>query len=149
MKVKVFLEEGAILPKKAHDSDYCYDVYAKSREIKNGVVVYGTGLHTSFPSHVPNTNIAVSLNPFARSGIADTGLILSNGIGVVDSGYRGEIKGKFYQVCAGVAPIYDVGERFMQIALSTGEDIEWEVVNSIEELGESDRDGGFNSTGRK
>jgi dUTPase len=54
----------------------------------------------------------------------------------------------FYKICEGIEPIYKVGERFMQIALSNGEDIEWVQVNSLEELGTTDRDGGFSSTGR-
>lgn len=149
MEVKVFLENGAKLPERQHDGDYCYDVYATSLEVVNGIYIYGTGIHTAFPSHVPETKTAICLQPFARSGIFKTGLILCNGVGIVDSNYRKEIHGMFYKICEGIEPIYKVGERFMQIALSNGEDIEWVQVNSLEELGTTDRDGGFSSTGRQ
>lgn len=46
MKVKIKkLTENAKIPTKAHDSDFCYDVYATScEEVEPGIWKYGIGL---------------------------------------------------------------------------------------------------------
>lgn len=151
MKVRIYLEKGAELPKKAHPTDYCYDMTAIRRKIlDNGVYEYGTGVHIAMPERDAYGNIPCAF-AFARSGIYKTGLILSNGKGVIDNPYRGEIMAKFYPLLP--LPIlkpYKVGERICQLALSNGEEIEWEIVSTLEELGETDRGStGYGDSGLK
>lgn len=145
MKVKIYLEKGATLPQKAHDTDYGYDIRATSKELKGRLIVYGTGIHIALPERYNDK--AVCMKVYARSSVCNTGLVLSNGVGIIDSGYRGEIKAVFYSIANGKT--YGIGDRIAQIAPSNDEDIEWEQVATLDELGQTDRgSGGYGSTGR-
>lgn len=90
MKVKIKkLEERALLPKKAHKTDAGFDLVATSRVYdEKGCLVYGTGLAFEIPEGY------VGL-VFPRSSNANKDLLLSNGVGVIDAGYRGEVTFKF------------------------------------------------------
>ena len=96
---------------------------------------------------------------FPRSSIRGRGLQLSNSVGVVDSGYRGEIQFTFNKVFGGEGiydetkltesvshNFYNVGERIGQILILPYPHIEFEEVDT---LGDSERgDGGFGHTGK-
>lgn len=142
-------------PKRAHLTDAGFDLVAASRSVdEDGAVVYGTGLALEIPEGY------VGL-VFPRSSIANKGLVLSNCVGVIDSGYRGEVMAKFkpslsFGVRAGLpelgyvrmAPcdIYEVGERIAQLIIMKLPDVQ--LIES-EELGESERGtGGYGSTGK-
>ena len=82
---------------------------------------------------------------FPRSSISKTPLRLSNSIGLIDAGYRGELIGM-------VDNIYDKdfqvkrGERYFQLVAVDSSPVEFELVD---ELSVSSRgEGGFGSTGR-
>lgn len=88
IKVKLLCEQ-AVMPTKAHASDAGYDLTAIIRyDDDYGNVVYGTGVAVEIPEGY------VGL-VFPRSSSANTCLILSNCVGVIDAGYRGEITCKF------------------------------------------------------
>jgi dUTP pyrophosphatase len=81
-----------------------------------------------------------------RSGLALThGISLVNTPGLIDSGYRGEIK----VVMLNTDPQHDYevhrGDRIAQLVLQRVEEIEWEVVDEFH--GEH-RGGGFGHSGR-
>lgn len=83
------LYKDSILPTKAHASDAGYDLYAHSKSYDNdGNVVYGSGVAMEIPKGY------VGLI-FPRSSNAKKDLILSCSVGVIDSGFRGEISFKF------------------------------------------------------
>ena len=90
MKVKIKkLCESAVIPTYAKPGDAGMDLVATSRIFdKYGNVEYGTGLAMAIPEGY------VGLI-FARSSIFKQDLSLSNAVGVIDSGYRGEVKFKF------------------------------------------------------
>jgi len=138
MKVKIKrLHENAIIPKYAHDGDAGMDVFAVSREIKEKFVEYKTGLAFDIPKNYV-------MLVFPRSSITDRDLIMKNCVGVLDSGYRGELKLRFKKDGEN---IYEVGERIGQILIIPYPEIEFEEV---EKLSESSRgEGGFGSTGTK
>lgn len=150
VKVKIYLDEGAQMPTRKHNGDYCWDLTAISRlddtaidKPHKGAITYDTGVHIA-----PEPSFKGCGNGFARSSVCFTGLVLSNGEGIIDRNYRGSIKAVFY-VATEDGDRYNVGDRILQFALSTGEEIEWVRVNSLEELGETDRgDGGYGSSGR-
>lgn len=83
---------------------------------------------------------------FARSGLAvKKGLTLSNGVGVIDSDYRGEI-------CVGLVNLSDAaytiepGERIAQLCILPV--VPFDAMEA-DELAQTDRGaGGFGSTGR-
>lgn len=90
MKVKIKkLHKDAVIPKYAKEGDAGMDITAVSRCYDaEGNVTYGTGLAFEIPKGY------VGLL-FPRSSNAKKDLILSNSVGVLDSGYRGEVFFKF------------------------------------------------------
>ena len=81
--------ENAVIPSYAHTSDAGMDLTATSRKTdENGNVVYGTGIAVEIPKGY------VGL-VFPRSSNSKKTLWLTNSVGVIDSGYRGEITFKF------------------------------------------------------
>jgi len=90
MKVKFKkLSPDAVIPKKAHPTDAGLDLTATNRVFdEKGCLVYGTGIAVEIPRGY------VGL-VFPRSSNASKDLLLSNSVGVIDSGYRGEIMVKF------------------------------------------------------
>ena len=139
MKVKVMkLDAGAIIPKYAKPGDAGMDLYAVSESFDDhGNYVYGTGLAMEIPEGY------VGLI-FPRSSISKTAHSLRNAVGVIDSGYRGEIMMKF-DINTHNSPVYDVGDRIAQIIIMPYPQIEFEEVF---ELADSERgSGGFGSTG--
>lgn len=84
VKIKKLVSE-AVIPSYAKDGDAALDLTATSYEYKDGRHVYGTGLAIE----IPEGYIGLI---FPRSSICKYDLRLSNSVGVIDSGYRGEIK---------------------------------------------------------
>jgi dUTP pyrophosphatase len=135
IKIKKLIPE-AIIPKYAHTGDAGMDVYAVSKKISYDFIEYGTGL--SF--EIPEGYVCLI---FPRSSVSNKSLSLCNSIGVLDSGYRGELKLRFYQH---KREEYQIGERIGQIIIIPYPNIEFEEIN---ELSETKRgDGGFGSTGK-
>lgn len=148
MKVKIKkMHPDAVIPKYAHDTDAGMDLVATSMKVDAyGCIVYGTGLAFEIPEGY------VGLI-FPRSSNAKYDLILTNHIGVVDSGYRGEVMLKFKPHGAWKCNDeivykneYEVGDRVGQLIIMPYPKIEFEEV---EELAVSDRGaGGYGSTGK-
>tara|TARA_B100001093_G_scaffold489236_1_gene527218 strand:+ start:1461 stop:1886 length:426 start_codon:yes stop_codon:yes gene_type:complete len=139
MLVKVRrLDAGAVIPKYAKPGDAGMDLYATTQSFdKHGNYVYGTGLAIEIPEGY------VGLL-FPRSSISKTAHSLRNAVGVIDSGYRGEIMMK-YDINTRNLPVYTVGDRIAQIIILPYPQIEFEEVG---ELSDSERgSGGFGSTG--
>ncbi len=143
MQVKIKkLDPKAIIPKYAKDGDAGLDLTAISRTFddKNNVV-YKTGLAIEIPKGY------VGLI-FPRSSIANKNQLLTNSVGVIDSGYRGEITFKFkaIQYATPFCKPYEVGERVGQLIILPYPQIE--LIES-DELSESERGtGAYGSTGK-
>ena len=140
MKVKVMkLDAGAIIPKYAKHGDAGMDLYATSQSFdEHGNYVYGTGLAMEIPKGY------VGLI-FPRSSISKTAHSLRNAVGVIDSGYRGEIMMKF-DINTQNSPVYEIGERVAQIIILPYPQIEFEEAW---ELSKTERGkGGFGSTNK-
>ena len=84
---------------------------------------------------------------YARSGLAvKHGIALSNGVGVVDSDYRGEIKVGLVNLSAEPYTI-QAGERIAQMIFTP---VRRAVFTEVSDLGDTGRgSGGFGSTGTK
>ena len=139
MKVKVMkLDAGAIIPKYAKSGDAGMDLYAVSFGIdQNNNYVFGTGLAMEIPEGY------VGLI-FPRSSISKTAHSLRNAVGVIDSGYRGELIFKF-DINTHNSPVYEIGDRIGQIIIMPYPQIEFEEVF---ELSKTERGkGGYGSTG--
>lgn len=90
MKVKIKkLFPEAVIPSYAKEGDAGMDLTAVSMKIDEyGNICYGTGLAFEIPEGY------VGL-VFPRSSNCKKGVILTNCVGVIDSGYRGEVSFKF------------------------------------------------------
>lgn len=132
------LHADAVLPQYAKDGDAGMDLVAT--EILNETetqISYGTGIVVEIPRGY------VGL-VFPRSSVRKTGLQLSNSVGVIDSGYRGELQATFNKVNP-TLPSYEVGERICQITIIPYPKVRF---TEVEELTETERgEGGFGSTG--
>ena len=141
MKIKVKrLNELAMLPTKAHATYAGFDLYATSKIYDNyGNVVYGCGLAFEIPDGYMGL-------VFPRSSNAKKLLLLSNSVGVIDSGYRGEVTAKFKRLYPISQGEYAIGERFAQLIVMPIPAVEFEEA---EELSESERGvGGYGSSGK-
>ena len=167
MKVKFKkLRENAKLPTKAHEDDFCYDVYAcDCIEVLPGVYKYPLGFALQIDEHenvkLPDaenslysafggglfatykkTILSIDFRP--RSSIYKTGMSLCNACGTVDRDYTGEVCAFFYHVKPEL-PKYKVGDRVAQMKIGLTLPIEFVEVD---ELNETERgEGGFGSTG--
>lgn len=163
MKVKFKkLRENAKLPTKAHDSDFCYDVYACGcEEVAPNVYKYPLGFalqidegegislpdnHMSmFASVWQNHKTILSIDFRPRSSIFKTGMVLANSCGTVDRDYTGEVCAFFYHVMPNMKK-YEPGDRVAQMKIGITVPIEF---IEVEDLDETERaDGGFGSTGK-
>ena len=138
MKIKL-LNKQAVLPKRAHESDAGYDLTATSRidDSERGIITYGTGIAIQ----IPNGYVGLL---FPRSSVYKTGLSLCNAVGVLDSGYQGEIMFK-YRIVDDRLNHYKPGDRIGQLVIVPILTPELEIVD---ELDATDRgSGGFGSTG--
>ena len=141
MKVKLKkLHPDAVKPKYAKESDAGMDLVATSI-IENTTfqVTYGLGIAIEIPDGM------VGL-VFPRSSIRNTELTLSNSVGVIDAGYRGELQATFNKLNGLDSVAYKVGDRVAQIVI-----VPHPIVQFVEvdELSESKRgEGGFGSTGK-
>ena len=134
------LQENATLPFYAKESDAGMDLVATSiKENTTFQITYGLGIALEIPDGF------VGLI-FPRSSIRNTELILSNSVGVVDAGYRGELQATFNKSNGLDSLAYKVGDRVCQLIVIPHPIVEWNEVN---ELNNTERGtGGFGSTGK-
>lgn len=169
MKVNIKkLSENAVIPQYAKPGDAGMDVVATSINVTDKYIEYGTGLAFEVPE-------GYVMLIFPRSSNSKMDLLLANSVGVLDSGYRGELKLRFkrnYRVenkpseatnnefttssilwgenvedyIINACDWYEVGDKVGQIMIIPYPQIEF---NEVEELSETDRGaGGFGSTGK-
>jgi len=135
LKIKK-LNSGAVIPSYARGGDGAMDVVAISRDITDKFVEYKTGLSLE----VPEGHVCLI---FPRSSVSKKDLLLCNSVGVLDSGYRGELILRFKRFAE---DIYEIGEKVGQIMILPRPYV---TVQEVNELSESERgEGGFGSTGK-
>jgi len=154
MEVKIKkLKPNAVIPSYAKIGDAGMDLVA-TEVIKDTPeqITYGTGIALEIPEGF------VGL-VFPRSSIRKTGLQLSNSVGVIDSGYRGELQATFNKLFGGDRfydetkntedtsnDFYKVGDRIAQIMILPYPPIQFIETNEL--LNSERGDGGFGSTGK-
>lgn len=152
MKINVKLDENAVMPQKAYETDGGFDLFAPE------------DFTVPCTYNVPKRN--GTIEPFIGSAVIDTGVQMAipagyvgmiksksglnvrNGIiaeGVVDAGYTGSIKVKLYNLSNDTYK-FNKGDKITQIVILPIPYVELEQVTG---LLETDRgEGGFGSTGR-
>ena len=133
------LNPDAQKPKFGKPGDAGADLVATSVQLRANQIVYGTGLAVEIPEGM------VGL-VFPRSSIRDYDLSMSNSVGVIDSGYRGEIMVTFnIKNPSDIQAIYSEGHRIAQLVIVPVPLIQYAEV---EELSETQRGtDGHGSTG--
>jgi dUTP pyrophosphatase len=136
------LDPDLPLPATAHNGDAGVDLYARENATiaaKGGRILMPTGLAIAIP-----LGFAGFVVP--RSGLAlKHGITLVNTPGIIDSGYRGELKVVMINTDPTVDYLVTRGDRIAQLLIQRIETIEWNEVDSLD--GE-DRGGGFGHSGR-
>lgn len=136
------LDDGLALPERAHPGDAGLDLCsAVDVTIHAGQrAVVGTGIAVAIPE-----GYAGLVQP--RSGLAARhGLAIVNSPGLIDSGYRGEVK----VIAINLDPSEPIkvarGDKVAQLVVYPVPDV---VIREVAELPDSDRgEGGLGSTGR-
>jgi dUTP diphosphatase len=136
------LKDEAVLPSRAHEGDAGLDLYAcEDAHIGPGERwSVGTGVGVEIPAGHAGLVLP-------RSGLArDHGIALVNSPGLIDSGYRGELRVLLLNTDPAETFRVAAGDRIAQLLLTpiaTAEPVETDA------LGESVRGrGGFGSSGR-
>lgn len=141
LKVKIKkLVEHAKIPEYSKNGDAGLDLVATDCYKNNeyGFVEYGTGLSME----IPEGHVGLI---FPRSSISKTCLSLCNSVGVVDSGYRGEITFRMSINEHSDNPEYDVGDRIGQLIIMPYPKVQFVET---EKLSDTERGtGGYGSTG--
>ena len=132
---------GAKVPTYAHDTDAAADIYAMD-DVILAPHTYGNKLRTGIKIQLPEGWQALIL---PRSSIgAKTPLRLSNSVGLIDSGYRGEL-GVLYDNTSDEPYTVNAGDRIAQLLVMPSYRFQAKVVDV---LADSDRgEGGFGSSG--
>ena len=144
LKIKK-LRENARIPQRATNGSAGMDLYAcidSSVTLAPGQLAI---IPTGIAIELPDNTCAAFL--YARSGLGvKHGICLSNGVGVIDSDYRGE-------VCVGLCNVSDkpyVIEPFERVAQMVIAPVLTPDVVEVDELSDTARgEGGFGSSGRK
>lgn len=142
MKVKIKkLSSSAVIPAYANPGDAGMDIVATSMKFEENYIEYGTGLSFEVPK-------GYVLLIFPRSSVSKKDMMLANCVGVLDSGYRGELKLRFKIVCqAGqlMRDYYNPGDKIGQIMIVPYPTIEFEEVDNLSDSVRGE--GGFGSSG--
>jgi dUTP pyrophosphatase len=135
------LDERAVLPKRAFDGDAGFDLHA----LEGAVLAPGARatVPTGIAVEIPEGHAGLVL---PRSGLAARhGVALVNAPGLIDSGYRGEIRVLLLNTDREIAFELESGDRIAQLVIVRHET---PAIVEVEELSESDRGrGGFGSSG--
>lgn len=169
MKVKVKkLNKDAVIPSRAYDKDFGYDVVAVSEEeIAPNIWKYGIGLafqierdwetilkgQKLFDFFVGNDtkidirqsplNLSIDFRP--RSSVWKTGMVLSNCEGTIDELYRGEVSAIFYHVMPDM-PRYRIGDKLGQLKLGMAFPMEFVEVDELDDTERGEKS--YGSSGR-
>ncbi len=136
------LTETAAAPTRAHDDDAGYDLRASEAASlpPGGRASVGTGVAVA----IPEGHAGLVL---PRSGLAARhGISLVNAPGLIDAGYRGELRVLLLNTDREAAFEVAPGDRIAQLVIVRHEAPELVEVDSLDQTVRGD--GGFGSTGR-
>ena len=128
-------------PERAHEHDAGYDLRAAERaRLEPGErASVGTGIAVAIPE-----GYAGLILP--RSGLAAKhGITLPNSPGLIDSGYRGELRVLLLNTDRRERFEVEVGDRIAQLVVVRAETLAFEAVPALEETARAER--GFGSSG--
>ena len=126
-----------------HATDACCDVVCTSIEkTEDGRIKCGTGIHVAL-------EYRDSLTCRPNSRITKMGYVVANAPMTGDECYRGEFFIVFRPIVDNPTPI-NIGDVIGQFEVPHHRQIDWALVDKLEDLGITDRgNGGFGSTAKK
>ena len=147
VEIKIKLDDyiGIELPKYSHNGDACVDIKCAAIDTisEENTIIIHTGIHVELPE-----NYVMLILP--RSSNCKTPLYMPNSVGVIDSGYRGEILVKYKApdrlTFINYKDYYKVGDRVAQAIVLPYPTIKFTQVDNLTES--SRGNGGFGSTGK-
>ena len=135
------LDPRAVLPRRAHDGDAGLDLCA----LDDGTLAPGarTAVATGIAVEIPHGQAGLVM---PRSGLAARhGIALVNAPGLIDAGYRGELRVLLLNTDRERPFAWIAGDRIAQLVLV---EVGSEAVQEVESLEDSARGtGGFGSSG--
>ncbi len=142
--IKIKLSRGVTVPEYATKGAAAVDLRANNDDPITIAPGERALIPTGLAMSIPEGCVGIIA---ARSGLAcKKGIALSNGIGVIDSDYRGEIGVSLHNTSA-IPFTVESGERIAQMMFIN---VERAIFSVVDDLDETDRGtGGFGSTGTK
>lgn len=143
-KLKIYCKDEQCKPVRAHPTDAGIDLRA-AEDVTVSVTssLVPTGVHVEIPEgYVGLVTI--------RSGLSREGYSLTNGVGVIDSDYRGEIMcsiryNTLYKAYKNIEKYQRIAQLVVVPCL-----LDEEFVDNLEDLSETERgEGGFGHTGKR
>lgn len=136
--MKVKLDEGAIMPTRAHDTDAGLDLYAREAQIvpARESATFDTGVHIALPAGTVGLIKSKS------------GLNVNHGLtsdGVIDSGYTGSIAVKLYNN-SGYDYAVKAGDKISQLVICPVMHLPLELADALDQTDRGNN--GFGSSGR-
>lgn len=139
MQMKVQLDEGAIMPTRAHGTDAGLDLYTREDKVvpAHGYATFDTGVHIELP---PNTYGKLE----SKSGLNVKANVVSLG-GVIDEPYRGSIVVKLYNL-GDTDYMFRKGEKIVQLVVVPCLYVDTKEVEKLD-MNTDRGEKGFGSTG--
>ena len=139
VKIKAVYSDRAFPLVKATEESAGWDVHASEYHTlsDNHVTMVDTGIKLEIPQ-------GYEVQVRSRSGLALDGICIANGVGTVDSDYRGVIKILMYSI-SGMKHIKR-GDRIAQLVISKVQHAEFVAVDTLSDTQRGA--GGFGSTGK-
>lgn len=137
--MKIMLDEGGIMPTRAHENDAGLDMYSRNDALI-GVgksAVFDTGVHFELPKGTFG-------KLESKSGLHVNCDIVCLG-GVIDEGYRGSVKVKLYNFGNKPYMVF-AGDKIVQMIIQPYVAPQMEVADMLDETERGTS--GFGSTGR-
>lgn len=144
--IKYVLDPFSEDPEKTYEQDAGWDVKAIDRKVekRNGllVITYNIGIRFEIPE-------GFFMDIRSRSSVCKTGMWLSNGVGTIDSTYRGPVSMVFYKIGNELdGTEYQIGDRIGQLVFPQIPINDIRLVR-VNELSETTRGvNGYGSTGK-
>lgn len=139
--MKIKLLDKKCLPMKAHVWDAGYDLKVRKE----------TSVFPQDTEFIP-TGVCVEIPVgyvgllFPRSSISKTPLRMANSVGVIDSGFTGEIKVPLYNTSKEEIRDIEQYDKIAQLVIVPLADVSLEIVDELEDTERGT--GGFGSTGK-
>ena len=136
------LNEEARVPERAHEGDAGLDLCASEAAHLGPGERWSVG--TGLAIEVPEGHAGLVL---PRSGLArEHGIALVNGPGLIDAGYRGEVRVLLLNTDPAETFRIEVGDRIAQLVIAPVAAVDVVAADALSETARGD--GGFGSSGR-